>query len=241
MYLIIKEAVLGRDVLPAVGVDEKAKEIIERALESMGGRKRLEGVRDITVIRRHASFEDIIRFRAPNRISRESNFPWASLKIGFDGANSWYTAADGSIVVEEGKSPAVQWLFHYIDTLLLVGILDGETRVEYQGGKRLLYFHDEEMFQKPVSLVRVTFSDDWVFRLYFCRESGLVVREEYRHATHQTRYIERFFNRYTRSKHILLPRRIYELNPHSKAIKRIRVRYEINKGLHRRSFKIPKE
>lgn len=240
MYLIILVGLEGEG-LSVVCVDEKAKEVIEKALGKMGGRKRLGGVRDMTVIRRHASFEDIIKFRAPNRISRESNFPWASLKIGFDGANSWYTTADGSVVVEKGRSPAVQWLFHYIDTLLLVRILDADARVEYQGGKKLLYFRDEEMFQKPVSLVRVTFDDDWVFRLYFCRESGLLVREEYRHATHQTRYIERFFDRYTRSKHILLPRRIYELNPHSKAIKRIRVKYEINTGLHRRSFRAPKE
>lgn len=224
-----------------MSVDEKAKETIEKALGAMGGRKRLAGVRDITVIRRHASFEDIIRYRAPNRISRESNFPWASFKIGFDGTNSWYTTADGSIAVEEGRSPAVQWLFHYIDTLLLVRVLDGDARVEYQGGKKLLYFRDDEMFQKPVSVVRITFTDEWVFRLHFCRERGFLVREEYRHTLHQTRYIERFFDRYRRSKHILLPRRIYELNPHSKAIKRISVRYEINRGLHRRSFKVPKE
>lgn|GEM_PF-1834723 len=222
-------------------VDENAKAIIENAIEAMGGAKHLKNVKDITIIHRHASFEDTIRYRAPDRITRESNFPWASLCIGFDGTFSWVKATDNTVSFEEGKSAVVQWLFHRIDTLLITKVIDSDASVEYIGGKSLRYFEAEEMVQKPVSLIKATFPDGWIFRLYFCRDRGLLVKEEYRHTEHQTRYVERFFDAHKKVKHILLPSRIYELNPHSKAIKRIRVKYEINKGLHRRSFKVPEQ
>ncbi|MCX7704472.1 MAG: hypothetical protein N2234_10340 [Planctomycetota bacterium] len=227
---------MGGYVLP---LDEKAKAVIEDAIEVMGGEKRILGMKDITISRRYASFEDIIRHRMPDRILRESNFPWASLSVGYDGSRSWVKATDGSVSYEEGMSAAVQWLFHYVDTLLLLRLLTSEASVEHLGGKSLVYFEEGEMVQKPVFLIRVTFPDGWVFRLYFAKDKFLPVKEEYRHTVHQSRYVECYFNAHKRFKHILLPQKIYELNPFSRAIKRVRVNYEINKGLHRRSFNIP--
>ena len=221
-------------------VDEKARKVIEVAIEAMGGRKRLQKITDMVITATHALYTDTIRYRSPNRIARESTFPWGTVRIGYDGASSWHTDKEGKLVMEEGKKiPAVQWLFHKMEVLLLLPLEREAQKIEYLGGKNVYYFEDGETVRKVADIVRVTFPDGWVFRLYFARDTKLLVKMEFRHTTHQSRYVERFFTRYTKVRSILLPRRIYEYNHQSGRFVRVKVDYEVNVGLRRRTFKMP--
>ncbi|RKY13319.1 MAG: hypothetical protein DRP82_05560 [Planctomycetota bacterium] len=224
----------------AAAVDEKARAVLEAAMEAVGGRKRLQRVTDMVITATHALYTDTIRYRSPNRISRESRFPWGVVHIGYDGTSSWHTDKDGKLVLEEGKKiPAVQWLFHKVEVLLLVPLETEAKTIEYLGGKNVYYFEDGETVRKVADVLRVTFPDGWVFRLYFARDTRLLVKSEFRHTSHQSRYVERFFTRYKKVRSILFPRRVYEYNHQSGRFTRVKIDYEVNVGLKRRTFKMP--
>lgn len=221
-------------------VDEKAHKVLETAIEAIGGKRRLQKVTDMVITATHAFYTDTIRFRSPNRIDRKSSFPWGIVHIGYDGTSSWHTDKEGKLIMEEGKKiAAVQWLFHKIEVLLILPLEEKAETIEYLGGKNVYYFEDRETVRKMADILRVTFSDGWVFRLYFARDTNLLVKAEFRHTTHQSRYVERFFTRYRKVKSILLPRWIYEYNHQSGRFTRVKVNYEVNVGLRRRTFKMP--
>jgi len=221
-------------------MDERAGAILDAAIKAIGGKKRLARLQDLVVRSQYSSFTDEIRYRAPNRISRTSNFHGMSVRIGYDGAHSWHIDGEGNVVEKvEGRIAAVQWLFHRIQITLLLPLLDSAESVEYLGRKTVNFFENKELVRKPADVLRVTFDDGWIFRLYFSRETHFLVKSEWRHGTHQTRYVERYYDRYASTRRVKLPRRTYEYNHHNRTFTRVKTEYEVDAGLKRRSFKMP--
>jgi hypothetical protein len=217
-----------------------AIKVLEKAIKEIGGRRRLQRVESLTATANYASFVDTIFYRAPDMVMRHSKFPWGELKVGFDGGVSWHTIKSGS-TVEDGpiKTPAIGWLFHKIDCLLLFRLPESDADIEYLGQRVVVTVKEDETVKIQTDCLQITFPDQWMFTLYFDRDSGLLVKSEYEHEKYPARRLVRFLRRYRSVHKVKLPHTIIEINPHSKERTKTRVSYEVNPKLHKRMFCAP--
>lgn len=221
--------------------DPKAIKIIKRAIRKIGGRKRLEGVQDLRIEAQYATYSDTILYRRPDRVRRESNFPWGQLKMGFDGVRSWHTLESGK-TVDDGQmqTPAIRWLFHFVDTLLLYRLTQADAKIKLMGSRSVEMVEDNELVKHTTDLVKITYPDKWIFLLYFDRKQGFPVKFECTHGTGSKRKMVRYFSRYRAHYKILLPHRMIEMNPHNRERTKTRVKYTLNAKVRRREFRPPK-
>jgi hypothetical protein len=214
--------------------------VLEKAIKQIGGRRRLEKVECLKATANYASFVDTILYRAPDRVMRHSKFPWGELKVGFDGSVSWHTIESGS-TVDDGatRTPAIEWLFHMIDSLLLFRLPASDADIEYLGQRVVVTVKEDETVKIQTDCLRINFPDKWTFTLYFDCESGFLVKSEYEHEKYPSRRVVRFLRRYRSVHKVKFPHTIIEINPHSKERTKTHVVYEVNPRLHRRIFHSP--
>ncbi len=220
--------------------DAKAVKIIEKAVKKIGGRKRLKAVQDLKIEAQYATYSDTILYRSPDRVRRDSNFPWGKLQMGFDGLKSWHTVESGK-TIDDGKkhTPAIQWLFHFVDTLLLHRLTENEARVKFVGSRVVEVIEKDEIVKHNTDLVRISYPDEWVFLLYFNRKTGFPLKFECVHGKEENRKLARFLRHYRSHHKIMLPQRIIEINPHNKQRTKTRVKYTLNAKVRRREFRAP--
>jgi hypothetical protein len=222
--------------------DPRAVKIIEKALKKIGGRKRLETVKDIKIEAQYATYSDTILYRFPDRVRRDSNFPWGQLRMGFDGVHSWHTVESGKTVDDgEKQTSAIQWLFHFTDTLLLHRLTKGEAGLKLVGSRTVEMVEKDELVKHATELVKITYPDDWVFMLYFNRKTGLPIKFECTHGKSEKRKLARFLRHYRSHHKIMLPQRIIEINPHNRERTKTRVKYTLNAKVRRREFRAPEQ
>jgi hypothetical protein len=218
----------------------EAIRVLEKAIKRIGGRRRLQKVECLKVTANYVSFVDTILYRAPDRVMRHSKFPWGEMKVGFDGNFSWHTIKSGSIVDDGAtRTPAIEWLFHVIDCLLLFRLPASDADIEYLGRRVVVTVKEDETVKIQTDCLRINFPGKWVFTLYFDCESAFLVKSEYEHEKYPSRRLVRFLRRYRSVRKVKLPHTVVEINPHSKERTKTRVVYEVNPRLHRRIFHSP--
>ncbi len=221
--------------------DPRAVKVIRKAIKKTGGRRRLESIQDLRIEAQYATYSDTILYRSPDKIRRESNFPWGQLKMGYDGARSWHTVESGNTVDDgEEKTLAIQWLLHFVDTLLLDRLIKSDAKIKLVGTRTVELVEGEGLVKLSTDMLRITYPDEWVFQLYFSRKTGLPVRFECSHGKESKRKMVRFLRRYRSYHKVLFPRRMIEINPHSRERTKTRVKYTVNSKVRRREFKPPK-
>ena len=220
--------------------DPRAVKIIEKAVKKSGGRRCLKGVQDIRIESQYATYSDTILYRSPDRIRRDSNFPWGKLQMGFDGIRSWHTVESGKTVDDgEKKTPAIQWLFHYIDALFLYGLLTNEAQLEFMGHVTVEIIEKDEIVTRPADLVKVAYPDEWIFMMYFNRKTGLPIKFECVHGKGENRKLVRYLRHYRSHHKVMLPQRVIEINPHNRERTKTKVKYTLNAKVRRKEFKAP--
>jgi hypothetical protein len=220
--------------------DPRAVKVIEKAVKKIGGRKRLQGIQDLRIEAQYATYTDTILYRVPDRVRRDSNFPWGRLQMGFDGVRSWHTVESGKIV-DDGKkrTSAIQWLFHFIDTLLLHRLKDGDAQLKFVGTRKVEIVQEDDVVKFNTDLVKISYPDDWVFMVYFNHKTGMPVKFECFHGTEQTRKLIRYIRHYRSHHKVMLPKRIIEINPHSRERTKTKIKYTLNAKVRRREFRAP--
>jgi hypothetical protein len=151
--------------------------------------------------------------------------------------------------VESGKTiddgqkqtAAIQWLFHFMDTLLLHRLLDSDVEVKLVGPRKLEMVEEDEAVKYATDLVKVVYPDDWVFMLYFDHKRGLPVKFECVHGTEEKRKLVRFIRHYRSHHKVMLPQRIVEINPHNRERIKTKVKYTLNSKVRRREFRAPEQ
>ena len=220
--------------------DPRAVKIIEKAVKKIGGRKRLKTVQDLKIEAQYATYSDTILYRSPDRVRRDSNFPWGKLQMGFDGVHSWHTVESGKTIDDGDKqTPAIQWLLHFVDTLLLHRLTESDAELKLVGSRTVEMVHKEEIIKHTTNLVKITYPDEWVFLLYFDQKTGLPLKFECAHGKGENRKLARFLRHYRSHHKIMLPQRIIEINPHSRQRTKTRVKYTLNAKVRRREFRAP--
>jgi hypothetical protein len=227
----------GRDL---ESKDPRAVKIIEKAVKKIGGRRRLETVKDLKIEAQYATYSDAILYRSPDRVRRDSNFPWGQLQMGFDGERSWHTVESGKIIDDGRKqTPAIQWLLHFVDALLLHRLRGSDAQIKLVGSRTVEMVKKAEVVKHNTELVRITYPDGWVFLLYFDRKTGLPIKFECAHGKEDKRKLVRFLRHYRSHHKIMLPQRIIEINPHNRERTKTRVKYTLNAKVRRREFRAP--
>ena len=200
----------------------------------------MKTVQDLRIEAQYATYSDTILYRSPDRVRRDSNFPWGRLQMGFDGVHSWHTVESGKTIDDgQNRTPAIQWLFHFVDTLLLYRLTESDARIKLVGSRTVEMVKGEEMIKHKTDLVQIAYQDGWVFLLYFNRRTGLPLKFECSHGKGENRGLARFLRHYRSHHKIMLPKRIIEINPHNRERTKTRVKYTLNAKVRRREFRAP--